>query len=48
MTRDWARRLPLGDHAGLWSEPAKVSLALDSAHLPTEGEGRWAGLGFRV
>ena len=29
------------------AEPAKVSLALNSAHLPTGGEG-WAGLGFRV
>ena len=25
-----------------------VSLALDGAHLPTEGEGWWAGLGFRA
>ena len=30
------------------SKPAKVSLALESAHLPTVGEGWWAGLGFRV
>ena len=30
------------------AEPAMVSLALDGAHLPTEGEGWWAGLGFRV
>ena len=27
------------------AEPAKVSLALDSAHLPTEEEGWRAGLG---
>ena len=27
---------------------AKVSLALDGAHLPTEEEGRWAGLGIKV
>ena len=25
-----------------------VSLALDGAHLPTEGEGWWAGVGVRV
>ena len=25
-----------------------VSLALDGAHSPTEGEGWWAGLGFGV
>ena len=30
------------------AEPAKVSLALDSAHLPTVGEGWWAGLGLWV
>ena len=30
------------------AEPAKVSLALDGAHLPTDEERWWAGKGFRV